>query len=124
MEKQPNTWFQDTVSALAYAIAQNRSEAGRADLQAPYNDLTQFILRQHACMAGYLRGPLMAATLGFDGLGILKTAHWFHKLSPEARLRQIEAWRDSKIGFKRDLARYFESLAVLALYSREAEERN
>src|SRR5271154_2472145 len=116
MEKQPNTWFQDTVSALAYAIAQNRSEAGRADLQAPYNDLTQFILRQHACMAGYLRAPLLAATLGFDASSILQTAHTFHKLAPGTRLRQIEAWRDSSIGFKRDLARYFESLSLLALY--------
>lgn len=124
MERQPNTWFHDTVSALAYAIAQDRAEEGRPDLQSPYNDLTQFILQQHACMAGYLRAPLMAATLGFDASSILRAARLFHKLAPGKRLRQIEAWRDSRLGFKRDLARYFESLALLGLYSREAEARN
>ena len=116
--------FHNTVSALAYAIAQPRAEEGRPDLQPPYNDVTQFILQQHARMAGFLQTPLMAATLGFDAMGILGAAHRFHKLSPEARLRQVEAWRDSKLGFKRDLARYFESLTVLAWYSREAEAKN
>jgi len=115
--------FHNTVSALAYAIAQERAEEGRSDLQPPYNDITQFILQQHARM-GFLSTPIMAATLGFDAMGIFGAAHRFHKLSPEARMRQVEAWRDSKVGFKRDLARYFESLTVLALYSREAEAKN
>jgi choline dehydrogenase-like flavoprotein len=124
MEMPFNTWFHDTVSALCYAIAEERAEDGRPDLQTPYNDLTQFVLQQHARMAAYLRAPLKAATLGFDVMGMVSSAHRFHKLPPEARSRQIGAWRDSRIGFKRDVARYFESLALLALYSREAEELN
>jgi len=33
--------------------------------QPPFNDLTGFILQQHAQMPDYLRGPMLAATLGF-----------------------------------------------------------
>ena len=115
-----NSWFHDTVSALAYAVGQGRAEIARPDLQPPYNDLTQFVLRQHVCMAAYLRGPLMAATLGFDLSAILRSGQRFHKLPLANRSRQIEAWRNSKVGFKRDLIRYFESLALLELYSRES----
>ncbi|MDB6020458.1 MAG: putative oxidoreductase [Pedosphaera sp.] len=118
MKQRLDNWFHDTVSALAYSAAQVRADATRPDLQPPYNDLTQFVLAQHARMAGYLRTPLLTATLGFDLLGILGGSGRFHKLPPALRMLQIEAWKNSNIGFKRDLMRYFESLALLELYSR------
>jgi choline dehydrogenase-like flavoprotein len=110
--------FHDAVSALVYAIANAQAEPGRRDLQPPYNDLTQFVLAQHARMPDYLRAPMVAATLGFDWLGVLGSGHRFHCLPPDARLRQIESWKASKLGFKRDLIKYFESLTTLALHSR------
>ncbi len=110
------------MSALAYSVGQGRAEEVRPDLQPPYNDLTQFLMAQHSRMAAYLRAPLMAATLGFDLFGILREGHRFHRLPPGARRRQMEAWKDSRIGFKRDLIRYFESLALLELYSRTQGE--
>ena len=33
----------------------------------------------------------------------------------------MEAWRKSRLGFQRDLIRYYESLATLELYSRPAD---
>ncbi len=111
----PN-WFHHTVSALAYSLAQPH-ESSR-DLAPPHNDLTQFILAQHAQMPDYLRAPILAATLGFDALGVLKNGKRFHHQSPEKRAQQIVAWKNSSLGFQRDLIRYFESLATLALYSR------
>ncbi|MSU56770.1 MAG: GMC family oxidoreductase [Pedosphaera sp.] len=63
------------------------------------------------------------ATLGFDSLGVLKGGKAFHRQAPEKRARPIAAWKNSGVGFQRDLIRYFESLATLALYSREAERR-
>ena len=122
MDQLPNSWFHNTVSALVYSLAQTRAEPGRPDLQTPYNDLTQFVLGQHGRMAGYLRGPLLAATLGFDFLSIIRSGHCFHHQSPSSRARQIEAWKNSPLSFKRDLIRYYESLALLALYSRENAE--
>jgi len=101
--------FHDTTSALAYSLA--APHADRPDLLPPYNDLTAFILRQHARLPDYLRTPLLLATLGFDSTG-------FHRRSPALRARKIAAWKNSHLGFGRDLIRYHESLATLALYSR------
>ncbi|MEK7707475.1 MAG: GMC family oxidoreductase N-terminal domain-containing protein, partial [Verrucomicrobiota bacterium] len=111
-----NQWFHDTVSALAYSLA--RPHERHEPLCRPHNDLTQFILAQHALMPDYLRTPMLAATLGFDTFGLLKGGKRFHRQPPEKRARQIAAWKYSAVGFQRDLIRYFESLALVALYSR------
>ena len=114
-----SNWFHDSVSALAYSLAQPHAQS--AELQPPYNDLTQFILRQHANLPDYLRTPMRLATLGFDAFGIVKGAKPFHRQTPPQRQRQIAAWKNASAGFQRDLIRYFESLATLALYSRNQD---
>ena len=120
MEQPDSCWFHDAVSALAYSFA--GSNGDDPSLQPPFNDLTRFILQQHAHMPDYLRGPLKAAALGFDTLGVLNGGKRFHRQSPELRSRQIAAWKHSSAGFKRELIRYFESLTVLALHSRDIEQ--
>jgi choline dehydrogenase-like flavoprotein len=119
-----NSWFHSAASALAYSTGASRCAPDQPELQPPYNDLTEFLIHQHGKMPAYLRAPLLAATLGFDLWGLLTSGHRFHKLSPARRTRQIEAWKNSKIGFQRDLIRYFESLSVLQLYSRADENKN
>jgi choline dehydrogenase-like flavoprotein len=111
----------DAVSALAYSLAQAHAEPGPADLRAPYNDLARFIVCQQAKLPDYLRLPMRAATLGFDLAGLVVTGQRFHAQPPANRRRQVEAWKSSRLGFRRDLMRYYESLAMLALYSRPAE---
>jgi choline dehydrogenase-like flavoprotein len=118
MDRRLNSWFHDTVSALVHSAAQTRVEPGQPGFQPPHNDLTRFVLAQHARMPDYLRGPLLAATLGFDFIGLLRAGRLFHQQPLAMRARQIQAWKGSRIGFKRDLVRYYESLAALALYSR------
>jgi choline dehydrogenase-like flavoprotein len=118
-----NSWFESAVSSLAYSTGQERADATRPDLQPPYNDLAQFILRQQAGITDYLRAPLQAATLGFDLFGLWHSGGCFHRQPPSARARQIAAWKNSKLGFQRDLIRYFESLALMQLYSRENENQ-
>ena len=107
--------FHDVASALAYSLAQPHENA--PELQPPHNDLTQFILTQHAQMPDYLRAPMQLAALGFDYFGLLKGKP-FHAQPPKLRAKQIAAWKNSGIGFQSDLIRYFESLATLAHYSR------
>ncbi len=85
MVRPPNHWFHDTVSALAYSLAQ--PHAGAPERQDPFNDLTQFILRQHANLPDYLRTPMLAATMGFDGLGVLRGGKCFHRQRREQRQR-------------------------------------
>jgi choline dehydrogenase-like flavoprotein len=110
--------FHDAVSALVYAIAGAQAESKLPESQPPYNDLTQFVLAQHGRMPDYLRAPMVAATLGFDLLGIPTNGHRLHCLPPDARRRRIESWKASKFGFKRDLIKYFESLTTMAFHSR------
>ncbi len=122
MKQWLNAGLQDTASALAYSLAEPHADPAHPELQTPYNDLTRFILEQHARMPDYLRAPFAALALGFDFTAILKNGGRFHGLPPAARARQIAAWKNSGSAFRRDLIRYFESLGTLALYSREAHE--
>jgi len=118
MRRLIQSGYHDAVSALAYSLAGAQSGAGGAGLPPPYNDVTAFILRQQARMPDYLRGPMLAATLGFDCLGLARTGHRFHTQPAVPRQRQIDSWKNANFGFARDLVRYYESLALLALYSR------
>jgi choline dehydrogenase-like flavoprotein len=122
MNTKGHQWFHDAVSALTYSLAHPHEIAPR--LSPPHNDLTQFILTQYAQMPDYLRTPILLATLGFDSIGMLKGRKRFHRQPPEERARQITAWKNSGPGFQRDLIRYYESLATLALYSRAPEHRS
>lgn len=109
-------WFHDVTSALAYSLAHPHETT--PELAPPHNDLTQFILTQHAQMPDYLQAPMKLAALGFDTFGVLREGKRFHRQPPEKRAQQIRAWKNSSLGVQRDLIRYFESLATLALYSR------
>lgn len=111
----------DVVSALAYSLAAEQAGGGVAPpgLGPPYNDLAQFVLRQHARMSAHLRGPLAALTHGFDALGVWRGGKRFCHLAPEARARQIAAWRAGGLPVQRDFVRFYESLVTLALHARE-----
>lgn len=116
MSTLDNRWFHDAVSALAYSLA--HPHANSSALQPPFNDLTRFILQQQSQLPDWMRAPMLAAALGYDVFGWLNDFKPFHRQPPEPRARQIAAWKNSKLAFKRDLIRYFESLATLSLYSR------
>lgn len=110
-------WFHDAVSALAYSLAERHAASGDPALQPPHNDLTQFICREHARMSDFLRGPMLGATLGFDLAGLVRGKR-FHSQRPDLRHWQIAAWKLGRLGVQRDLIRFHESLATLALYDR------
>ncbi len=109
----------DIVSALAYSFAQPHAEPARTVLQPPYNDVARFILRQRENLPDFLRAPMRLATLAFDLAGLAVAGRRFHSQPPAARWRQVRAWKGSRLGFRRDLMNYYESLAVFGLYSRQ-----
>jgi choline dehydrogenase-like flavoprotein len=104
------------VSALAYSLA--GPQAGAPGLEAPYNDVTQFTLRQLGRMSGFLSVPMEGVTAGFEALCLFRHGRRFRDLPPEVRRRQVDAWRRGPLGFQRDFIRFYESLATLALHSR------
>lgn len=112
----PNPWFYDTASALGYSLA--KPHEGSPGLEPPHNDLTRFIVAQQGRLPDYLRAPMAAAALAFDLVGLLRGGKRFHHQPPFAREKQIARWKSSRFTFKRDFVRYFESLAILALYTR------
>lgn len=118
MAKPGNLWLHDTASALVYSLAGRHAAPAQPEFQPPYNDLTQFVLRQHGRMTDHLRAPMAVATLGFDVLGLLSSGKLFHRLPPNERLRLLNGWKNSTVGFKRDLVRFYESLTLLGLFSR------
>ena len=105
-----------TTSALCYTLAAEHAGDAPA-LAAPYNDVTAFVAAQRARLSTALRWPLLLATLGFALAG-LRCGALFHRLPPAKRARQVAAWRHSRLGACRDLIRFYESLAVLALFAR------
>jgi len=114
-------WFHDVASALAYSLAHPHETT--PELSPPHNDLTQFILTQHAQMPDYLSAPMKIAALGFDAFGLLRGGKRFSHQPTEKRAQQIRLWKNSSVSFQRDFIRYFESLATLALYSRDPAHR-
>src|SRR2546426_8593355 len=99
-------WPHDTVSALVYSLAKKHAGEG-PEFLPPYNDLTRFVLRQQSQMPDYLQPLMSAATLGFDLCGLLRGGGLFHSRPPDVREKQIAAWKNSKLSFRRDLVRYY-----------------
>ncbi len=113
-------WFHDTVSALAYTLAQRFGLPGAdSKFQPPYNDVARFILREHNRMTDYLRLPMVFATIGLDLAPALLARKMFHRLEPSDRAKIIARWKRAKCSFRRDLLRFYESLAVIAIFERD-----
>jgi hypothetical protein len=68
-------------------------------------------------MPDYLRLPFRCLTLLFDAWALPLTGRPFHCASAAQRLRQVRAWRSSRLGFRRDFIKFYESLALFAWYS-------
>ena len=118
MEPAAAAALHDIVSALAYTLAAERGDAAIPALAPPHNDLTQFVLRQHARMSAHVRAPLAILTRAFDALALARFGKRFRHLGPEPRARMVAAWRDSPLAPQRDFIRFYDSLVTLALHSR------
>jgi choline dehydrogenase-like flavoprotein len=118
MDAAADPALHDIVSALAYTLAAERGDAAIPALAPPYNDLAQFVLRQHARMSAHVRVPLAVLTRAFDALALARHGQRFRHLGPEPRARMVAAWRGSPLAPQRDFIRFYDSLVTLALHSR------
>lgn len=106
--------FTATVSALCYSLIRERYLAGQVTPKFDGNDAVHFVLRQQARMPDFLRFPFMILTLVFACESIARFGSFFHRQPPERRWLQILSWKNSRLGFRRDFVRFYESLAVLS----------
>lgn len=109
--------FEATVSALSYSLVRERCLAGQTTPVFQSNDVTRFIFRQQKRMPDFLHFPFVILTLAFALESVVRYGAFFHRQSPERRWLQILAWKNSRLGFRRDFVRFYESLAVLCWVS-------
>lgn len=108
-----------TISALVHAIASEHDSSPAVPHGGPYGPLGEFVAGQVAHMTAPLRLPMRIATGGLAVLALVSTGSWLHRLAVERRRTLVDRWRSSRIGAIRDVIRFYDSLAVLSLFSRE-----
>ena len=109
--------FSETISALCYSILDDlEGPCGRIDY-IRRNNVVRFALEQHARMPDFLRAPVMVVTVLFSLHGFLKTGVPYQRHSPALRRVHLLSWKVSRLGFKRDFVRLFESLTRLGWFS-------
>ena len=85
--------------------------------EAELNQTVQFVLAQRARMPDFLGVAMMILTLVFAVQSLFFYGALFNRLSHEHRWKHVLAWRHSRISPRRDLIRFYESIAVLGWYS-------
>jgi hypothetical protein len=109
--------FAATVSALAESIIRERCAGTYSGTANAHEPVARFLLETHARMPDYLRLPFMGLTLIFNLWALPSAGRTFHRLPHEERWRQIRAWKASSLGLRRDLIKFYETLAVFGWYA-------
>ena len=76
-----------------------------------------YILATVAAMPDYFRLAFRCLALLFDWWSLPLHGRRFHRLDGAQRLRQIEAWRGSRFGFRRSFVAFFATFTAFGLYS-------
>lgn len=110
------TWSDATVSALCYSLIEERcNQSEQADFL--HNRVVRFVLERCDGMPDFLWLPLKCLILVFDLEPIVQTGRPFHRLDHARRWHFVQRWRRSRIGARRELIRFFESLVIFGWYS-------
>ena len=112
------SYLSKTISALCDDIANMHDTSDPGELVSSYDDVSEFVLEQLRKMPVFLSRPILFATAVFGISRLLLEGSVFHRRTPDQRRLQVEIWRRSKFGPSRDLIKFYTSLVVLALYSR------
>jgi hypothetical protein len=110
--------LKSTVTAICASVAEQHEPFEHSAFRAPYTDVSEFVWLQLCQMTGYLKIPMIILTLVFSFFGIFRGFRVFPKLSATQRKSQLESWKNSPLSPLRDFVRFYESLILLALYSR------
>jgi hypothetical protein len=109
--------FAATISALCYSILDEMEPPSDPIDYTRRNKVVRFALDQHTRMPDLFRAPVIMVALLFSVHAFLKTGVPYHRQGPPLRRVQVLAWKASRLGFKRDFVRLFESLSRLAWFS-------
>jgi len=113
-----------TIAMISDTVARDRQLRYLPGLQPPYDDAVAFVLGGLLTMPRAMSLALRCATLLFLFSGVWYGGRLFSRNSPEARAAQWANWRNHPfLGSFRDFVRFYESLAMMALYSRPEAAR-
>jgi hypothetical protein len=101
--------FRKAAGAITEAVLAERAGPGAVS-SAP--SVAEFVLAQHGRMPDYLRAPLVVLTCLCDLWPVFGFGRPLHRLQIHDRRRVVVAWRRSRLGFCRNLIKFYESLAV------------
>lgn len=110
------TGLDRVVVALIESIIHDR--CGGAGDEPPFHDaVIRFVLDQGGRMPDYLCYPFKCLVLVFGTWPLLLKGRLFHGLSLEQRVRQVRAWRNSRLSVRRDFIKFYETFVIFAWYS-------
>lgn len=106
----PHRCLATLVDGLIDEVRPETGEDQRAMVRA-------YVLATVGAMPDYLRLAFMGLALLFDGWSLPLHGQRFHRLGRAQRLRQIAAWRGSRLGFRRSFVAFFTTFVAFGLYS-------
>lgn len=112
--------FHSTITAVADSMIRELC-LDTGNTSYPLDKVVRFLEDQHGRMPDYLPLPFKCLVLIFDAWSYPFTGRPFHRLPHRRRWRQIQAWKKSLLGFRRDLIRFFETLTVFSWYSESVD---
>jgi hypothetical protein len=105
------------VTTLSESIIRERGQLSEEGVRSFTNPVAYFVLEQSRRMPDYLRFPFKCLTLIFGAWPVLITGRPFHQLPHEQRVRQVRAWRNSRLRLRYDFIKFFDAFVMFALYS-------
>lgn len=114
--------YEPAVSALTYSLVRELCSVPTGGREAELNRVVEFVLGQRGRMPDLLGCAMIILTIAFNLQALLFHRALFNRLPHEQRWEHIMAWKNSLLGPRRDLIRFYESLAVLGWYSFRQEE--
>jgi len=112
-------YFESTVTALVSELAA-MPDGQEVEFSPPYSDVSAFVFVQMKGMPWFLSCGVRAATCLFGASGWWREGSFFFNRQPPQRKRQIEMWRESRLGVCRNLMKFYSAMVAMALYSRPA----
>ena len=114
--------FDKTITAMSESFVRELDAAiGLKTVPSSEFD-SRFVLKQCSRMPSFLCLPFRCLVLLFDAWAMATSGRPFHRLPHHRRWRQIQAWKKSRIGFRKDLIRFVEGFTVFSRYCTIAKE--
>jgi len=114
--------YESAVSALTYSLVRELCGVDPRGRESELNRVVDFVLGQRERMPDLLGLAMLLVTVAFNLQALLFHRALFNRLPHERRWEHILAWKNSFLGPRQDLIRFYESLAVLGWYSLRKEE--